>query len=159
MDELKVALCDLGPDDYEQVLAVWRDAGLRIRPEGRDAPDAFARQMAAGRQRVIGLRTLAGGPNEATPSEPGVLVAVAVLTHDGRKGWINRLAVVPAYRHYGLASRLIAEAERWFGEEVGLEVFAALIEKENHASRALFKSAGYGQLDIVYVTKRLRPDA
>ena len=68
-------------------------------------PDALDLQMAGGRQRVIGLRD---GPK---------LIAVALLTHDSRKGWINRLAVEPAYRRQGLASRLVAEAERWFTEE------------------------------------------
>jgi N-acetylglutamate synthase len=87
------------------------------------------------------------------------LVAVALLTHDGRKGWINRLAVDPAYRRRGLAARLIAEAERWFLEDQGLQVWSALIESSNAASRSLFERLGYGQVDVVYVTKRTAPDA
>ncbi len=141
-------LCDLGIDDYEEVLALWQRAGLSTRPSGRDGPDAFARQMASGGQRVLGIR-----------SGDGRLVAVAVLTHEPRKGWINRLAVDPAYRRRGLAHALIAQAERWFAEDLGLEVWAALIESHNQASLALFDAAGYQQLDIVYVTKRTRPEA
>jgi N-acetylglutamate synthase len=142
-----LVLCQLEGSDYVDIVDVWQRAGLHIRLAGRDAPDVFARQMADGRQRVIGLR------------DGHHLVAVAVLTHDGRKGWINRLAVDPAYRRRGLAQALIAEAERWFKEDAGLEVWAALIESENAASRALFHSAGYQQLDVVYVTKRARGDA
>ncbi len=137
----------LGADQYREVLNVWQRAGLHIRPEGRDAPEAYARQLAMGLQRVVGARA------------EGELVAVAVLTQDGRKGWINRLAVDPAYRRRGLARLLIAEAERWFYEDLGLEVWAALIESGNHASRALFEELGYQELDVVYVTKRTRPDA
>ncbi len=141
-------LCDLGIDDYDVVMALWQRAGLSIRASGRDARDAFARQMVSGSQRVLGLRDV-----------DGTVVAVTVLTHDGRKGWINRLAVDPAYRRRGLAQALIAAAERWFMEDLGLEVVAALIESHNRASLALFDEAGFQSLDVVYVTKRTRPEA
>ena len=142
-----LTLHELGTGDYGEILALWGGAGLSVRPEGRDAPAAFARQMAGGRQCVLGLR------------DGGRLVAVAVLTHDGRKGWINRLAVDPAYRRHGLAARLIGEAERWFTEDVGLDIWAALIEGENAGSQALFDALGYRRHDVVYVSKRTRPEA
>jgi GNAT superfamily N-acetyltransferase len=137
----------LTPREYEEVLALWARAGLPARPEGRDSPAAFERQHASGLQRAIGIR--AGD----------VLVAVALLTHDGRKGWINRLAVDPGYRRKGYAAALIAEAERWFNEEVGVEVSSALIHSHNDASRALFAELGYETVDVVYVRKLARPGA
>jgi len=143
----KITLHDLGTDDHGEILALWERAGLSVRPEGRDAPDTFARQMADSRQRVLGLRA------------NGKLIAVTVLTHDGRKGWINRLAVDPAYRRRGLAGRLIAEAECWFVEDQGLEIWAALIEGENRDSQALFAALDYHRHDVVYVSKRTRPEA
>lgn len=147
IQSVDLELCDLGAADYAAILALWDRAGLSVRPDGRDAPEAFARQLAGGRQRVIGLR--AGGE----------LVAVAVLTHDGRKGWINRLAVAPEHRRRGLARRLVAEAERWFTEDLGLEIWAALIEGYNHDSQALFAALGFQRGDVVYVTRRTRPEA
>jgi N-acetylglutamate synthase len=151
-------VCDLAAEDHAEIIALWQRAGLHVRPEGRDSAAAFAEQMARGLQRVIGIR---GAPAEAPEGEhaAGPLAAVAVLTHDGRKGWINRLAVDPAYRRRGLAAALVDEAERWFTQDVGLEVWAALIESGNTASRTLFKRLGFQQLDIVYVTKRTRPTA
>jgi ribosomal protein S18 acetylase RimI-like enzyme len=156
MNPTELVLSELSIADYEDVIALWQRAGLPVRADGRDAAAAFAGQLAAPseaafaqrRQRVIGLR--AGHD----------LVGVAVLTHDGRKGWINRLAVDPARRRQGLASRLIEEAERWFHEDVGVEIWAALIAEDNVASLAFFESAGYNRSDyIVYVSKRTRPDA
>jgi GNAT superfamily N-acetyltransferase len=147
----------LGAADYDEILALWQRAGLPVRLAGRDAPGEFARQMAGGRQRVIGLR-LPGEP--ASPPGPGGrLVAVALLTDDGRKGWINRLAVEPDWRRRGAARRLVAEAERVFREELGLEVFAALIEAGNDASLATFAALGYADHGVHYVSRRARPDA
>ncbi len=137
----------LEPGNYDEVLALWAHAGLSARPEGRDAPEAFRRQHETGLQRAIGIR------------EEGRLVAVAILTHDGRKGWINRLAVDPDVRRRGYASALITEAERWFRTEAGVEVFSALINAHNDPSRALFADLGYETVDVVYVRKLARPGA
>lgn len=138
---------ELGPDEYDEVLALWARAGLPARPEGRDAPAAFRRQYESGLQRTIGSRL------------DGALVAVAILSHDGRKGWINRLAVDPACRRRGYASAILDEAERWFRDEIGLEVFSALIHSHNDPSRALFAELGYEAVDVVYVRKLARPGA
>ena len=146
-DAQKIMLHDLGADDYGEILALWEQAGLPVHLEGRDARETFVRQMADGRQRVLGLRA------------DGKLIAVTVLTHDGRKGWINRLAVDPAHRRCGLATRLIAEAERWFVEDQGLEIWAALIEGGNQTSQALFNALDYRRHHVVYVSKRTRPEA
>ena len=137
----------LTPGEYEEVLALWERAGLPARPEGRDAPAAFRKQYEGGSQRAIGIR------------DGGQLVAVGILTHDGRKGWINRLAVDPARRRKGYARALIEAAERWFNDEVGVEVSSALIHAHNDASRALFAELGYETVDVVYVRKLARPDA
>ncbi len=139
--------CELGVTEYEEVLALWQRAGLPTRPEGRDAPAAVQRQLEMGMQRIVGLR------------QGTRLVAVVILTHDGRKGWINRLAVDPECRRKGLARQLVAEAERWFTQDLGLEVWAALIESENEASLALFDSIGFAHYDIVYVSRRVRSQA
>lgn len=146
-DPSPTEVCELGPIDYAEILALWTRAGLPVRPAGRDAPDAFARQIAGGQQRAVGLRA------------NGLLVGVVVLTHDGRKGWINRLAVDSGHRRHGVARRLIAEAERWFTQDLGLEVWAALIEGENDESLALFDALGFRRHDIVYVSRRARPEA
>ncbi len=177
VNSVRFVLCDLKVEHYPEILAAWQQAGLHVRPEGRDGPAAFARQLALGYQRVIGLRAVPANstgpesagehalvqaeipPDAAPDPSQAPLVAVAVLTHDGRKGWINRLAVSPAHRRRGLAQTLVAEAERWFVAECGLEVWAALIESGNQASRALFASLDYQPYDVVYVSKRTRPDA
>ena len=77
---------------------------------------------------------------------------------DGRKGWINRLAVDPDYRGRGLAARLIAECEKQL-YSLGIKVIAALIEGDNKSSESAFSKAGYSYWDeIKYYSKRFSDD-
>jgi ribosomal protein S18 acetylase RimI-like enzyme len=138
---------ELTVDDYDQLIEVWKEAGLPYRPSGRDRRDRVAREMAS--------------PNSAflAAEEKGVILGVVVATHDGRKGWINRLAVIPRARRRGIAGSLVAAAEEWLAEQ-GLLIIGCLIERENDASLSLFGQLGYARWDeIVYHAKRLDPDA
>jgi ribosomal protein S18 acetylase RimI-like enzyme len=128
-------------DDYDAIIHLWKQAGLQsLRLQGRDSRDAFAAQLAAG-QRAIGLE------------DKGQLVGAVLVTHDTRKGWINRLAVHPDHRRKGYATELIAAAEQEL-RAMGLRVFAVLIEADNDVSQQLFAREGYKAHDIVYMSKR-----
>jgi ribosomal protein S18 acetylase RimI-like enzyme len=136
----------LTADDYDAVRELWESAGLSIRPGGRDSHEQFAAQLAGGTQTVIGARS---GDR---------LAGVVVATHDGRKGWINRLAVHPDYRRQGLGQRLIEEAEQVLHRQ-GMQIIAVLIEGWNEASLALFQKAGYIDYPgLHYLTKRENRD-
>ncbi len=78
-------------------------------------------------------------------------------THDTRKGWINRLAVDPDYRRRGIATRLVLDCERRLHRQ-GMEIYAALVESDNRASRAVFRSLDYDLVTLVYARKKRRPD-
>lgn len=132
----------LRADDYPRIVALWQAAGLPYRPQGRDSRQAFEAQLAGGTQTLLGVEA------------EGELVGVVVATHDGRKGWINRLAVHPDHRHKGIARRLIAASEAALRKQ-GIHITAALIEGDNPASLELFKAAGYHEHeDIRYLSKR-----
>jgi ribosomal protein S18 acetylase RimI-like enzyme len=138
----------LNASDYDRVLVLWQAAGLHIKPAGRDARDSFQRQLASGLQIAIGIET-----------EQGELVGITLATHDGRKGWINRLAVHPDYRRQGVAKTLITAAEEALQSQ-GMDVIAALIEPENNASFSLFMEAGYTDWPgLHYVSKRNNEDS
>jgi GNAT superfamily N-acetyltransferase len=131
---------------HAEIIDLWQRAGLHIRPEGRDSLAAFTAQMATGVQTPIGLR------------DGARLVAVALATHDSRKGWINRLAVEPDYRRQGLAAQLIRLCEEHF-HGLGIDIWAALIEDWNEASLALFRQAGFAlAADITYASRRSHAD-
>jgi ribosomal protein S18 acetylase RimI-like enzyme len=125
-------------------MSVWQRAGLHsLRPRGRDSREAMARQLASGTHTLIGLE------------QRGELIGVVLATHDGRKGWINRLAVLPEHRRQGHATRLVAEAERVLRAQ-GMTVIGILVEAGNDASLALFGNLGYVELPggTHYLSKR-----
>ena len=144
MQKENVRIRQLAPDDYDELMALWRRTGLHsLKPRGRDSRSALTQQLGSGVQTILGLE--AGGR----------LAAAVVATHDSRKGWINRLAVDPAHRRRGFATRLIGEAEKLLRDQ-GIHVIAALVESDNHESLALFHKVGYVEIEtgIHYLTKR-----
>ena len=139
----------LSLDDYDNLLSLWRRAGLHsIRPDGRDSREALACQLATGVMTMLGIEV------------EGRLVAAAIVTHDSRKGWINRLAVDPDHRREGYGTRLVEASEALLREQ-GIPVTAVLVMSHNAASLALFQKAGYSEIDsdIHYLTKRENEDA
>jgi ribosomal protein S18 acetylase RimI-like enzyme len=128
------------------VLSLWDRSELPYKPRGRDEASLVARRIDEGRDCFYGA--FAGND----------LVGVVLVTHDGRKGWINRLAVDPSRRRRGIARLLIARAEKHLEDE-GIEIFAVLIEDYNTPSLELFKSCDYVfHDDIHYLSKRKHPD-
>lgn len=135
--------------EYLKILALWKSAGLEWRDEGRDHPDKIKEQLEKGNIFFLG---------EITPNNE--LLGVILVTHDGRKGWINRLAVHPKHRHKGIAQKLLTVAEERLFQTEAIDVVSALISADNRPSLALFEKAGYESWSgIRYYSKRKRPDA
>lgn len=129
-------------DDYPAVIKLWRLAKLDYKPKGRDSEEQFKKQLALYPDLYIGLFN---GKN---------MIGVALGTDDGRKGWINRVAVHPDYRRRGYATRLIKELESRFKKR-GIMIIGVLIEEWNEDSKKLFEKNGYtGHKNIQYYTKR-----
>lgn len=139
MDGVRIGL--LGPDDIMDVHALWKEAGLTFHPSGRDAVGRMTQELQNSRTFLAGAFL-----GEA-------LLGVVLGNDDGRKGWINRLAVRPAYRKLGVAQDLVGFCERHF-ESLGLGIICCLIEEGNESSLALFRGKGYEERpDIRYFRK------
>jgi len=144
-DELDVAIREMRPDDLDAVTALWLDAGLPYKPAGRDAREELLRQMRAPTACYL------------VAEWGGEVVGTVLGTHDGRKGWINRVAVDRRLRRRGVARLLVGEVEKRF-IALGLGIFACLIEDWNEVSARTFGRLGYERVDeIKYFVKRLRP--
>ena len=136
-----------GLGDYERVMELWTQGGLPLKPQGRDCRENIARQIGLANVRFL----------VAEEGEGGRIVGTVFATHDGRKGWINRLAVDATFRRRGLGARLVRAAEEWLGSE-GLDILACLIEEGNDVSMAVFEKLGYKKHpEIIYFAKRKYP--
>ncbi|MCF7793776.1 MAG: GNAT family N-acetyltransferase [Candidatus Cloacimonetes bacterium] len=146
MDLKDLIYREILPADIPKLLDLWRISGLSIRPKGRDRIEKIAKELENDFEALIG----------AFQKED--LVAFILATHDGRKGWINRLAVHPDFRRKGLATKMIKQAEK-FLESNQIEIYTCLIEDWNKGSIKLFSDLGYKRHDdIIYFSKRLNPD-
>ena len=133
-------------EDYDAVMALWGKAGLSYRPRGRDSRQRIESQIK--RDETIFL-----------VAEMNRTVVASILgTHDGRKGWINRLAVDPELHRQNIARRLVAEVEDRLSQ-AGIEVTACLIEEANAESIRFFQRLGYERYEVAYFSKRRNPDA
>jgi RimJ/RimL family protein N-acetyltransferase len=130
---------------YSDVVELWRQVGLDPRVEGRDNPDHMENQLETGNVVLLG-KFIANS-----------LVGVVLITDDNRKGWINRLAVHPNNQKRGIGKELLIAAEDYLHKEKGIEVYSALIFRDNVVSKQCFHSVGYEQWEeVCYFSKRLR---
>jgi ribosomal protein S18 acetylase RimI-like enzyme len=133
-------------NDYEEMAKLWSRAGLSFRPKGRDSKEAITAEMKINPDFFLGAY------------EDNQLIGLVVLSCDGRRGWLNRLAVDPEYQRCGIAKALIAESEKVLRRH-GVRMFCVLIDDGNEVSMSLFKKCGYvGHRGIVYFSKRESED-
>ena len=129
-------------EDYDSLPALWEEASLPYRPKGRDSRASMERELKLGRNMFL------------VAESRGKIVGVVLGTQDGRKGWINRLAVAKKWRRKGIAGRLVREAEKEFAA-LGINITAGLIEDWNGDSMKFFEKMGYVRhRDIFYYSKR-----
>jgi N-acetylglutamate synthase len=129
-------------DDYNRVVELWLRSGLEVRVSGRESRENIAMQLGA-----LGDFMLV--------AEEGVeLIGVVIGSHDHRKGWVNRLAVLPERQGCGVARALVAALESEF-EKSGIRIFCGLVRADNAASIALCEKMGYSSMpEIRYFSKR-----
>jgi len=128
--------------DYNSLITLWKEGNIPYRPQGRDSKKNIHWQL----QQPNCIYLIA--------EDKETIVGAILGTHDGRKGWINRLIVASAYRQKGIAKRLIKHFEHRLAA-IGINIVAGLIEDWNTASMQVFKQLGYTKhTDILYFSKR-----
>ena len=133
-------------DDYDEMVKLWKRSALSFKPKGRDSRQAIKKQMNRAPDLFLG------------DFKEGMLVGVIIGSYDGRKGWINRLAVDPEQRRQGIAQLLITHMEKNL-EKRGAEVICALVMASNIESINLFEKQRYIiDKSILYLSKRKSED-
>ena len=133
----------LESSDFDDMMEVWTKAELKHTPSPEDYKQRFENEIQNPNIHYVGAEV------------DGRIVGLMITTSDGRKGWLNRLAVLPEYQRRGLAEKMMLESERILKEK-GINVFACLIYEDNDMSIPLVYKLGYkGHEKVVYFSKRL----
>lgn len=133
-------------NDYDSLIELWTKAQLPFKPKGRDRVERIKKEI-NGNTSIFLVAEI-----------EDKIVGSIFGSHDGRKGWINRLAVLPEYQNQGIATKLIKETEKRLSD-IGIDIVACLIENWNDKSMKFFESKGYVKhTDIAYYTKRKNVD-
>jgi N-acetylglutamate synthase len=132
-------------DDYDDVIELWGNAGIHYKPNGRESRARIEKEIKSGQAVFL----VAAVDNR--------IVGVVLGTHDGRKGWINRLAVTKEFRRQNIASKLVSAVEAKLNK-LGIEIISCLIEPENDISRQFFNQLGYTKVPVEYYSKKQSAD-
>ena len=129
-------------DEYHSVCELWKQTGLIIRP-GDDLEG-------------IKKKLLRDPDLFLVAEESGNIVGCVLGAWDGRRGWINHLAVSPTHQRKGVGASLIRELERRLVLKGALKVNAQ-VYKWNSKSLEFFKAAGYEtHSDLIMIGKQLK---
>ena len=128
--------------DYEDVLGLWNMAGLILRPG----------------DELDGIKTKLGRDPDLflVAEDSSEILGVVMGAWDGRRGWINHLAVTPNHQRKGIGHALVEEVEKRLSRK-GAKKVNAQIYRLNTRSFDFFKSCGYEvHSDLVMIGKQLK---
>ena len=129
-------------DDFAAVAELWRRSGLANRP-GDGRKDVL---MKLERDSCLFL----------VAQEGSRIIGAVMGAWDGRRGWIYHLAVDPAFRRRGVATKMLREVERRMCTK-GVPRVHSMVFDRNAASLSLFEGLGYErQSDLVVFGKTLK---
>jgi ribosomal protein S18 acetylase RimI-like enzyme len=126
--------------DSAELVSLWQEAGLRV-----DAP-AVPGELAAVLERdpLVLVHV----------TDEGTIAGAVLGAFDGRRGWVNRLAVRPGLRGQGIASALMGELERRLVAR-GCQQVNLLVDLDNADVTRFYTGLGYQSYDVIFMAKRL----
>lgn len=87
--------------------------------------------------------------------ENNALIGVIMAGNDGRRGFIYHTAVLPSYRHQGIATQLVDTAMTAL-ENIGITKVALVVFDRNENGNSFWEAQGFtSRTDLVYRNKSL----
>ncbi len=127
--------------DYQEVVRLWKNSGLALRP----ADDLDDIKLKLERDPDLFLVAI----------EDSKILGSVMGAWDGRRGWINHLAVMSNRQRDGIGRSLIVELEVRLIKR-GCKKVNAQIYNWNKNSIQFFKALGYQvHADLIMIGKRL----
>jgi ribosomal protein S18 acetylase RimI-like enzyme len=139
--------------DTEAVVGLWQECGL-TRPWNDPRADIERKLTVQPELFLVGIEPdLAREPGDAN----GAVIASAMVGYDGHRGWVNYLAVSPAWQRRGYARALMLEAERLLTAR-GCPKLNLQVRSNNSEALEFYTALGYEPDHAVSFGKRLIPD-
>ncbi|MBK9925820.1 MAG: GNAT family acetyltransferase [Anaerolineales bacterium] len=86
--------------------------------------------------------------------ENDVLVGAVMGTYDGRRGWINHLAIHPNYQGRGYGAAIVAQLEERLRKK-GCQKLNLLIEPKNAKVQHFYETLDYQREELIFMEKWL----
>ncbi len=131
------------PDDYQDVISLWRQAGPGVNLGRSDAPAEIEKKL----QRDPDLFLVA----EAA----GQIVGAVIGGYDGRRGLIYHLAVSEPFRAMGLGSALMDELEERLRARGCLKSYL-LVLPGNDLAAQFYEKRGWKPMPVTIYGKDLQ---
>ncbi|MBK9440690.1 MAG: GNAT family acetyltransferase [Comamonadaceae bacterium] len=133
--------------DIDAVVQLWRDCAL-VKP-WNDPYQDIARKLAVSPELFL--------VGELTNQGVTTLVASAMFGYEGHRGWVNYLAVAPAFQRQGMAAQLMAAGEALLLSR-GCPKINLQVRSSNLGVIAMYEKLGYTQDAVISLGKRLVAD-
>jgi ribosomal protein S18 acetylase RimI-like enzyme len=131
---------DFTEADFAATTALWTQCGLH--PSSTETPASLA-----GVARLNPGLFLLG-------FEGGNLVATVLASWEGRRGWINRLAVAPSHRGRGLGREMLALAETRLAAR-GCHKVNLHVAPDNAGVQDYYEKCGFAEKKLIFMEKFL----
>jgi len=135
-------------DDYDEVVSLWRDSGLTIKPSDT-LPELRKLLALAGNEFLV---SEADRGDERRPE----IVGTVIGAWDGRRAWIYHLAVKPLARRSRIGSELMRTVEQALRNQ-GATKINLLVEPGNQEASAFYQALGYSEQPLQIFSKAFEP--
>ena len=141
----KIRIRVMDATDYPQVIEIWhRVEGVCV-GEG-DSEAEFQRFL----KRNPGLSFVAEVDESVGDVGDKQIVGTLLAGHDGRRGYLHHLAVLPGYRHKGIARGLVDQSLQAL-KSVGIQKCHLFVLKENEQALDFWERLGWQRRDELHM--------
>jgi len=138
-----VEIRPFAPADEPAVIALWHACNL-VSPATNPSAD-IARKLKVNPELFL------------VAQQEKQIVGTVMAGYEGRRGWINYLAVAPTARRQGIGRQLMAAAESRL-RALGCPKVNLQVRKTNHDVRKFYEALGFAEDAVISFGKRLQFD-